>query len=194
MNRVHQILLIVTSLLLAWLWMQIVHELGHCLGAWLTGGTIERVVLHPIAISRTDVVPNPQPLLVVWAGPIVGCVLPLAIWGLAAAARRRRAWWLRFFAGFCLLANGLYIGVGSLERIGDAGDMLRHGSPIWTLWLFGLATAPAGLALWNRLGPRFGLGRWEQGREPPIDRPLAYGLLVLLTATIVAQCLLSFRA
>ncbi|MEX2026825.1 MAG: hypothetical protein WEH44_05980, partial [Pirellulaceae bacterium] len=69
------------------------------------------------------------------------------------------AFLLRFFAGFCLIANGAYIGAGSLGRIGDCGEMLRHGSPIWLLWLFGLLTVPAGLALWNGQGKHFGIGR-----------------------------------
>src|SRR5947209_16580674 len=101
--------------------MQAVHESGHVLGAWLTGGRVARVVLHPLTISRTDLVSNPNPLAVVWAGPVVGAVAPLGLWGLAAAARLTAAFVLRFFAGFCLLANGLYIGVGSLDRIGDCG-------------------------------------------------------------------------
>jgi hypothetical protein len=65
---------------------------------------------------------------------------------------------LRFFAGFCLLASGLYISIGSFDRIGDCGQMLRHGSRPWQLWLFGLTTAPLGLWLWHRQGARFGLG------------------------------------
>jgi hypothetical protein len=187
MPRFHQVLLIASMIALAWLWMQAVHELGHCLGAWATGGTVERVVLHPLAISRTDVAPNSQPLVVVWAGPVAGVVLPLLIWRVVAIAHGPLAWLPRFFAGFCLLANGIYIGVGSLEGIGDAGDMLRDGSPIWTLWLFGLATAPAGLALWNCLGPHFGFG----ANPLPIDRSVAIGSLAVLLATIVAECLLS---
>ena len=35
----------------------------------------------------------------------------------------------RFFTGFCMIANGLYIAVGSFDRVGDAGDLLRHGAP-----------------------------------------------------------------
>ena len=65
---------------------------------------------------------------------------------------------VQFFAGFGLIANGAYIGVGSFGKIGDAGDILRHGSPIWSLWLFGAACFPLGLYLWNGLGPHFGLG------------------------------------
>jgi hypothetical protein len=65
---------------------------------------------------------------------------------------------LRFFAGFCLLANGLYIGIGSFARVGDCGEMLRHGSAPWELWLFGVVTAPSGLLLWHRQGSLFGFG------------------------------------
>src|SRR4051794_27203810 len=80
-QRLHQWVLITSILLASWLGMQAVHELGHVVGAWLTGGRVARVVLHPLTISRTDFDKNPHPLIVVWAGPILGCVLPLAAWG-----------------------------------------------------------------------------------------------------------------
>jgi hypothetical protein len=181
--RVWQILLLLSAALSAWLGMQAVHELGHVVGAWLTGGTVERVVLHPLAISRTDVAPNPAPLVVVWAGPIVGILVPLAAWGNLAAARSPGAWAARFFAGFCLLANGLYIGIGSFEGVGDAGDMLRAGSPIWTLWLFGLIAAPAGLALWNGLGKWFGFG----SDTPPVPASRAIAAAAVMLGTILAS-------
>jgi hypothetical protein len=113
------ILLCVASCLAAWLGMQQVHELGHVLGAAATGGRVERVVLHPLTISRTDVAENRRPLVVVWAGPLVGILLPLVLWGATALLRLRLAFLLRFFAGFCLIANGAYIGAGSLGRVGD---------------------------------------------------------------------------
>jgi hypothetical protein len=77
-----------------------VHELGHVVGAWLTGGVVQKVVLHPLAISRTDVEPNPQPLVVVWAGPFVGVLLPLGAGSLFHVGKFRGAYLLRFFAGF----------------------------------------------------------------------------------------------
>ncbi|MEX2174157.1 MAG: M50 family metallopeptidase [Pirellulaceae bacterium] len=187
MNRFHRILLITSAGLLAWLGMQAVHELGHVLGAWATGGTVERVVLHPLAISRTDLGHNPQPLVVAWAGPVVGILLPLGMWICLALARAPLAWLARFFAGFCCLANGLYIGAGSLQKVGDAGDLLRHGSPIALLWLFGLAVAPAGLAIWNGLGRHFGFG----GDAPPISKAVAWGCAAALVATAAAMALVS---
>jgi len=157
-NRLQQGILILSTLLGSWLGMQAGHESGHAIGAWLTGGRVARVVLYPLTISRTDLSHNPNPLFVAWSGPVTGVVVPLLLWALTAAARLSGAFVLRFFAGFCLLANGLYIAGGSFDHIGDCGEMLRHGSSIWQLWLFGLLTAPLGLWLWHRQGPNFGLG------------------------------------
>jgi hypothetical protein len=157
-RRLNQAVLIVSTVLGSWLGMQDVHEFGHVVGAWLTGGQMARVVLHPLTISRTDLTVNPHPLVVVWAGPLVGCLLPLAAWGLVAALRWPWVYLPRFFAGFCMIANGAYIACGAFEGIGDAGVMLRHGSPLWWLLGFGIVTVPAGLWLWHKQGPYFGLG------------------------------------
>jgi hypothetical protein len=117
---------------------------------------------------------------VVWAGPVVGVAVPLLLWGLAAAAGMRGAFVLRFFAGFCLLANGLYIGVGSFDGVGDCGEMLRHGSQPWQLWAFGAVTTPIGLWLWHRQGPHFGLGP-AKGQVSPAAAYCTLGACVGLT-------------
>jgi hypothetical protein len=157
-RRLPQIILIPAMLALTWLGLQIVHELGHVLGACVTGGEVKQVMLHPLAISRTDVSPNPQPLVERWAGPAVGALVPLGLVAIACRCGRTTRDLFRFFAGACLIANGLYLAIGSFTRVGDAGDLLRHGAPIWTLWLFGLVTAPFGLWLWNGTGESFGFG------------------------------------
>jgi hypothetical protein len=89
---------------------------------------------------------------VAWAGPIAGALLPLAAALAVGCCNVRGAWAIKFFAGFCLLANGAYIGLGWIDRIGDAGDLLFHGAPLWTLWCFGAASAAAGLAVWHGMG------------------------------------------
>lgn len=158
-KRVNQVILVFSVLGFSWLAMQAVHELGHVIGAWMTGGHVTRVTLHPAVFSKTDVLPNPNPTLVAWMGPIVGSLLPvlvlLALW----PARRTWLFMLRFFAGFCLIANGLYLAIGSFDNIGDAGDLLLHGSPAWQLIAFGVVTVPAGLCLWHGQGESFGLGQ-----------------------------------
>jgi hypothetical protein len=173
-KRLHQVVLIGSTVLASWLGMQAVHECGHVFGAWLTGGEVDRVVLHPLTISRTDLARNPDPLLVVWAGPIFGVLFPLALWGTAAALRMPGSFVLRFFAGFCLIANGAYIAVGSFGRVGDCGEMLRHGSQMWQLWFFGAITIPVGIWLWHRQGTDFGLG----SANGAVDLRVAYGVLV----------------
>src|SRR5262245_57162160 len=160
--------------------MQAAHESGHVLGAALTGGRVARVVLHPLAISRTDLARNPRPVAVAWAGPLVGALAPLLLWAAAAGLRSPAAFVLRFFAGFCLVANGAYLAAGSYGRIGDAGDLLRHGAPAWPLRLFGLLAVPAGLWLWHRQGPHFGLGA-AGGR---VNRGVAYAGLVAFVSLV----------
>jgi len=174
-RRVHQIVLILSTLLGSWLGMQAVHESGHVVGAWLTGGQVAKVVLYPLTISRTDLAVNPSPLFVVWCGPVMGVVLPLVLWGIAVGLRITGAFVLRFFAGFCLIANGAYIGCGSFDRVGDCKQMLRFGSGLWQLWLFGVLTVPLGLWLWHRQGPYFGLGLAEGKVSPGV----AYGSLIV---------------
>jgi hypothetical protein len=182
-KRFHQLLLIGTLLPLCWLWMLAVHELGHVLAAVATGGQVIRVVLHPLEISRTDVAPNPAPLAVTWAGPLVGVGLPVALWALFKFAGWPWAYLARFFAGFCLIANGAYIGIGWVDRVGDTGVMLKCGTPLWCLWLFGVLSVPSGLLLWHHLGPHFGLG---EDREP-VEPPAVYLSGGLLAFTVVVQ-------
>jgi hypothetical protein len=144
--------------------MMAVHEAGHVVGAWATGGTVQHVELRPWRISRTDVIPNPSPLVVAWSGPMVGVILPLVGWSVAQVlppprkGERDRSVLilLRFFAGFCLIANGAYLAFGSIDSVGDAGDLLRNGAAAWQLWLFGAVCVPAGLWVWH------GLGSWKR--------------------------------
>ena len=99
---------------------------------------------------------------------------------MSATARARFAFVLRFFAGFCLVANGLYIAIGTLDRVGDSGELLRHGTGAWQLWLFGAVTAPLGLWLWHRQGVHFGFA----AARGEVDRAVAYGALAVCVALI----------
>jgi hypothetical protein len=67
MNRVHQLLFVVSILVLNWLAMMAVHELGHVIGAIGSGGWVSGLVLHPLTISRTDVSPNPGKSIVAYS-------------------------------------------------------------------------------------------------------------------------------
>ena len=152
MNRTYQIVFAGSILAACWLAMMAVHELGHILGATATGGSAVKVVLHPLTISRTDVSPNPHPAVVVWLGPIVGGFFPLLAYALTPSTLHLASRLAGFFAGFCLIANGVYIGLGSFGHVGDCREMLRTGSPMWALWAFGALSVLLGGYLWHRLG------------------------------------------
>ena len=183
MQRLWQVLLIATLLPACWLGMMAVHELGHVLGLLSTGGTVAKVVLHTLTISRTDPGIDPQPLFVVWAGPLVGVVLPLTVAGLARLVRLRGEYLFRFFAGFCAIANGCYIGVGAFDPVGDARELLRLGAASWQLVLFGAVTIPAGFYLWHGQGKHF-------SREN-VMRSEAIGVAGLLAFILLTEFLLS---
>jgi hypothetical protein len=180
-DRAWAALLIASTLCLSWLLFMVLHEFGHCLGAWLTGGEVRRVSLGPLVISETVLGENPRPLVVVWAGPLVGSLLPAGLWLVLRLSGSRRAYLGRFLAGFCLAANGAYIGADAFYRNGDGFVMIAHGTSRWVMVLFGLTALAAGLRLWHRLGPRFGLGP-ARGRVERRDAAVTAALLALLVA------------
>ena len=189
MQRFHQLLFAVSLLALSWFVTMAVHELGHVVGALATGGSIERVVLYPLTISRTDVSPNPHPAIVVWLGPAVGCLLPLALCAIVPRGRKVLRNVSRFLAGFCMVANGAYISIGSFDRVGDCGAMLRTGTPLWAMLAFGAVATAAGLYLWH------GLGSLQQFfTDPSLVTPrMGYVVCSALIVLVVAELALSPR-
>src|SRR4051812_23198633 len=103
----------------AWLVMMFVHEAGHVLHAWLSGGAVNRVHIPLVGFSQTFYSANPRPGFVAWGGPVWGCTIPLILLGLARVFRmpERVPRAAQFFAGFCLIANGAYLGVGWISRV-----------------------------------------------------------------------------
>ncbi len=183
MRRVPQIILIVSFILFSWLAFMVVHEFGHALTAWCTGGAVNRTVLHPLQISWTTFSRNPHPQLVTWGGPVLGALLPSGFWLIACRLRAPVSYLFRFFAGFCLIANGLYLIVDSFGGQGDAGILMHLGTPQWELIAFGLLATPAGFWLWHGLGPHFGLGA-AQGR---VDIRAAAASVILLAVTAAVE-------
>ena len=167
--------------------MQVVHEAGHVGSALVTGGKVERVVLHPLTFSRTDVSPNPHPLLEIWAGPIVGVALPVLVWlVLRKLTPESISKFVRFFAGFCCVANGIYIGLAPGGEGMDTQVMLDLGCRRWHLLLFGLPCVLFGLWLWNGTGEVFGIGQ-PDGR---VSAKAMWVSVALLAAIVLVELLL----
>ena len=189
MDRFYQLTLIASILCLSWLGMMIVHEFGHVVMAWAGGEMVSKVILHPLVISRTDTSQEKHPLLVIWGGAVLGSLVPVSVWVLVKAFRLRFVYLFQFFAGFCLIANGCYLGVGSFFAVGDAGDLARYDCPRWLMLLFGLICVPTGLSLWNGLGPHFGLG--ETGGR--VDHKAALVTLALVLIILIVEVLADTR-
>lgn len=189
MQRPLRVSLVLAALCFSWLAMQVVHEFGHVLHAWISGGRVERVVLHPLAISRTDVKPNLFPAFVAWGGAIWGDLIPLAGWLIARRCLWQRTHLAALFASFCLIANGAYLFGGSFGRIGDAGDLLACGMPISALWLFGVTSLGGGFWIWHCYGTDFRL--WQN--NPSADVSTVRGLALAVGVIVVVELLLSTR-
>jgi hypothetical protein len=97
--------------------------------------------------------------------------------GVVRLLRLPTAHLFRFFAGFCLVANGVYIGPMSFTPAGDPADLLRYGCPQWVMLVFGAVSIAAGFALWHGQSAKFGFGRES--------RPILWRH-VLGTATLLA--------
>jgi hypothetical protein len=187
MNRFFQALLIVSAVACSWLGMMAVHELGHVLHLFATGGTVEYVILHPLAISYTRPGENPHPLAVAWGGAIWGCLIPLIALGGVRVLARAWGYLAAFFAGFSLIANGAYLAGDAFVQGGDGRELIAGGSPPWLLVAFGVTAITAGLLLWNGLGPHFGLGP-AQGK---VDRRAAVGTAAALLALLSLEIALA---
>lgn len=183
MHRLFQALLIVSAVAFSWLGMMAVHELGHVLHLRVSGGTVDRVLLHPLAISYTQPGKNPHPLVVAWGGAVWGCMIPLGILASVRLLARPWTYLAAFFAGFCLIANGAYLAGDALLRGGDGRELVAHGSPPWLLVVSGVTAIAAGLLLWNGLSTHFGLGE-ARGQ---VDRRAAVGTAVALLVLLLLQ-------
>ena len=139
------ILLFLTA---CWFGMLAIHEIGHITATWASGAVVEQVILFPLPWTSASNVEIP--LVVYGAGAVVGTALPLFLWFFACWLRLKTAYLFRFFAGFCLIANGAYIG-GDFSVTGpsDAGFLIEHGASRPVLVLFGVLCILAGLFLWH---------------------------------------------
>jgi len=182
---------LIAGLLTAWAGFYLFmasHEAGHVLAALATGGRLSHLDLSPIALSHTHLSHNPHPLIVVWAGPVFGVLDALGAWGLLVWMRKRGGPLpeepaFAFLAGLCLVANGLYIGLGWIGRVGDAGDMMRLGTPIAVMIIFGVVCTALGLMLWHRLGKAMGLANLDRANA---DRLIAWSVAILVFGFVLS--------
>lgn len=137
------------------------HEWGHAIAVWLTGGEVTKIIIDPFTWSYTYYhygEPGYE-LWITWAGFLFsmacGALLLALIWQV------RQPLVVPFFMtgvmGF--VQNGAYFSFDALFDIGgDAASLIYLGVPRGALVLVGLASMGFGLVLCVRLLPLVGIG------------------------------------
>jgi hypothetical protein len=135
------------------------HELGHVLAMWATGGSVTRITLSPFYKSFTYFGSDPTfPLVTAWAGVLFGSTIGLLC--LVCFWRWRSPWILAIMmTGLCAIAvNGLYLTIdAALLAGGDATDIIDSGTPRLFVLLVGVSLIVLGLTIGYLLLPRMGL-------------------------------------
>lgn len=136
---------VVALLLISWVVMCFTHEVGHLIGGWISGATLSQVDLVPWRLPYSIHEPDPNPLVTLWMGPIIGAFLP---WCIGIVIRQQ---WIRLVGNFCLLANGLYIGVGYFlsDRYLDTQRLITEGTSTLTISSYCLVTLGIGYPLFR---------------------------------------------
>jgi hypothetical protein len=120
------------------------HELGHILSGWLSGGEFRYIDVYPFHFSTTILQPNPYPGLVTWSGLLLGWALPLLtipFWhvewsGIGPA--------LQSWSAYCWLAFGAYLALAAGESLSDTGQLMTAGWSVSILFVVGAVVASGG--------------------------------------------------
>ena len=141
-----RVLTLLGLLIAAWVVMTVTHELGHLIGGWLGGASLQQFYLAPWRVPYSVHHPDPHPLVSLWMGPLVGVLAPFV-----AALILRRSWAF-FIADFCLLANGTYLAIawiaGSPQL--DTQRLLAAGASPVLVAMYCVATIAFGYVRFRR--------------------------------------------
>ncbi len=135
------------------------HELGHALAAWMTGGAVQTMILHPFSTSFTEIASDPHPRITHIAGVVFGpAVALLGVW-VAWPVRSAYCMPIHLTGVTALASSGIYLLIGTVMGVGDADDLLRMGVPAFPLILGGSLLLAGSLMLATAILPLLGIGR-----------------------------------
>lgn len=165
----------IVTLMLVWLLlclqvMLFLHEVGHLIAAKLMFVQITYLDLFPLRINSLlfDAGGSNQWLksnLIVASGFVLGSLLPMLSFPFWRIQSGFVGIFLKSLSSFCVLANGLYLMLGSIELLGssanwtpnftDSGLLISSGCPAWILIIAGGTVAGAGYWLLSRLARQY---------------------------------------
>ena len=169
----------------AWVVMTTTHELGHVIGGLISGASLVALELRPWHLPYSILAPDPHPLISLWAGPALGCAVPIAV---ACICNRPVLW---FVAWFCLLANSIYLLLGYLSADAqlDTTRLLRAGTPPAVIFLTGGVLLVVGYLGFRRSCIDLVSGK-STAPSTPSNRLAAISLLAVLVVQSVLGSLL----
>lgn len=181
--RSHRRVVLTFAVWIAWAWtvMTVTHEMGHVLAGIVGGGKLSVLELRPWHLPHSLFAHDRFPLLTLWSGPALGCLLPL---GAAAVVRRPSVW---FVAWFCLLANASYLLLGywSGDAELDSTKLINHGAhPTHLFFAVGL-TLPLGYFRFRQCCIRL-----FSGHTPAMSRAQLQGSTAAWIVVLAIQALL----
>ncbi|MEJ5258649.1 MAG: M50 family metallopeptidase [Anaerohalosphaeraceae bacterium] len=134
------------------------HEIGHALGAWSTGGTVHGVVIHPFSWSYAIIV-SPRNDITTWAGSVLGSLFGILITLSVFKWRSGRLLIPLLVGPVACLCNGSYLVLGSVFHLaGDGSILAARYAPAGAVAAVGLLMLCAGMLLAVLIIPELGFG------------------------------------
>ena len=146
----------------AWVLGIVLHELGHAVAMWTTGGIVDRITITPFSWSYTYYGSTPKyPQFTTWSGALLGSLFGLII--LFIIRNKPTPYSVPFlYLGIApmLHGGGYYLLDTFVTKRGDAASLIRSGVPISVVLAVGFFLAVIGIFFlikyfyWNGLSPR----------------------------------------
>jgi hypothetical protein len=144
-----------------WVLGIILHELGHAVSMWITGGVVDRITISPFSWSYTYYGSVPKyPNFTTWSGILIGSLFGLVI--LLAIARRPTPYLVPLvFTGVTpmLQGGGYYLIDTFISKEGDAASLIESGIPMTVVLGAAILIATMGVFFvirfiyWNGIDP-----------------------------------------
>ncbi len=182
---IHSSLFLFGSSSFAWVVIVTLHELGHAIAMWVTGGKVSRIEITPLSWSYTYYGTSPKyPLFTTASGAGIGILLAMIFLVLTWKLSSLYAAPFYFVGAGAFLQNGgYYMSDLLLHTGGDASSLVAHSAALrLPLLILSILVLLPGLFLAIRLLPMIGIS----SKDSFIVR------MLILSLGIVPYFILSF--